>query len=183
MTQELLIFDCKSTGLDFDNDEVLELALIDTNGEVLLNELVRPLRHTQWPGAQRIHGISPQMVEGCPTLDDITARLENLVRGRDLVIYNAGFDVDMLQGRLDGAGRVRCAMVAFADVMADPASDQEPLWWKLVDAARYCDHQWEQDSAHRALGDARATLSVWRRLHALDADRFPLSVQERLNHC
>ena len=55
--------DAETTGLH-ESDEIVELAIIDDDdGKILLNTLVKPIVHTYWPKAQRVHGISPTDVE------------------------------------------------------------------------------------------------------------------------
>ena len=47
--------------------------LADT-GEVLLDSLVRPVRHTAWPRAQGINGIAREDVAGAPTPEALRPR-------------------------------------------------------------------------------------------------------------
>lgn len=156
----LAILDTETTGFDPERDEILEIAILDENGDVLLDSLVRPERHTSWPEAQRVHNISPEDVEQAPTLKDLRQQIHNSVADRVVVIYNAGFDAEFLKGYLDGASEIVCCMEAYSD-HRESAYGEPRRWHKLVQAAYEADHDWGQDAAHRAIHDASATLSVW----------------------
>jgi len=156
----IAVLDLETTGLDPEQDEILEIAIVDENGDPMLNTLVRPVRHQEWPDAQRIHGISPADVEHAPTLADLTQQIRDSVEGRTVIIYNADFDAAFLEGYLDCAADIRCCMEAYSDYRVDRYGEE----WrrhKLVMAAYDAEHDWGQDAAHRAIHDAAATLSVW----------------------
>ena len=52
----VVCLDAETTGLDPRSDEVLQIALVRGDGEVLLSRYVRPEHHSGWPLAQRTHG-------------------------------------------------------------------------------------------------------------------------------
>ena len=45
---ELAVLDFETTGLVPGQDEVLQVAVVDETGAVLMNEYCRPQRHTAW---------------------------------------------------------------------------------------------------------------------------------------
>ncbi len=170
---DICVIDTETTGLNVNFDEVLEIAILDSNGEVLLNTLVRPEKNVEWPDAQRIHGISPEDVQSAPTLAQIRDEIREIVKHRIVVIYNAEYDSAMLEGCLDTADDVQCCMWGFTQVYAEQL-DQPERWHKLVQASHFVGHDWGQDAAHRAIHDASATLSVWRWLHQKSPRQYPL---------
>jgi DNA polymerase III epsilon subunit-like protein len=47
-----VFLDLETTGLDPRTDEIVEIGILDEDGRVLLDTLVRPVRHRSWPDAQ-----------------------------------------------------------------------------------------------------------------------------------
>ena len=62
---DVLVLDTETTGLK--QAEVIEVSVINTKGEVLLDTLVRPRTSYMNPHAQRVHGISLGELETQPT--------------------------------------------------------------------------------------------------------------------
>lgn len=156
--------DTETSGLSAVHDVILEIALADDE-RTLINSLVRPPESvTSWPDAQRIHGITPDMVAGAPTLNELAPRIVQAVSGRDVVIYNAGFDAEFLGDLLAGARSVTCCMKAWAR-HAGVWSDWHNDWQlhTLESAAAAVCFDWPGEK-HRALADALACRAVWRYL-------------------
>ncbi|MEN0050631.1 MAG: 3'-5' exonuclease [Bacteroidota bacterium] len=153
-----IVLDLETTGLSFE-DEILEIAIIDEKGKTLLQTLVRPTRHKTWVSAQRVHGISPKMVEDQPILDELLPKIKSIIQGREVVIYNADYDC-MYLPIIEWTSNVHCCMISFASHMSSEK------WWELSEAARYV--LWEKpkgEKLHRATTDCLATLAVWQYLH------------------
>jgi DNA polymerase III subunit epsilon len=138
-------------------DAIVELAIVDAAGRVLIDTLVDPERPVPWQAAQ-VHGITDDMVRGQPTLAQLMPRVLEVIAGEWVVIYNAGFDVPFFPGRLAQSAGVRCAMTRFADTLGGP-------WRNLDVAARHVGHRWT-GTKYRALADALACRSVWDWLEA-----------------
>ena len=143
--------DTETTGLH-ESDEIVELTIIDDNGEPLINTLVKPINHTRWPKAQNVHGISPMDVRNSPTQTQISGKIRDVIRDTRVVIYNAPYDSQYLP-ELEDATEVRCAMREFADF-------NKSKWLKLVNATKIVGYEWE--GAHRALADTKALRAVWK---------------------
>ena len=143
--------DAETTGLH-ESDEIVELTIIDDNGKILLNTLVKPVNHTYWPGAERVHGISPIDVRHAPTQRQITDKIRDAVRDTRVVIYNAPYDSQYLP-ELEEAIEIKCAMREFADW-------NNSKWINLTNATKIVGYEWE--GAHRALADTKALRAVWK---------------------
>ncbi len=160
--------DTETTGLNRDGeDEILEIAIIDQDGEIILHSLLRPTRHTAWPEAEAIHGITPLMVATAPTLEEITPRLIHaLTQCDELVIYNLEYDwsfmpQDVRHAVVNHHIIRHCAMYRFAEfngIWDEKRGNYK--WQKLAIAAERFGHVWESQ-AHRALADCYATKTVW----------------------
>lgn len=166
MNQQLeeCYLDAETTGLESEIDELLEVSIVDGAGAVSFASLLRPTKHTEWPGAQGKNNISPEMVAQSPTLDQVADQIRAAVEGKRVVIYNASFDAAFLGELLDGAAEISCCMVRYASEYgewSDYWGDYQ--WVTLQEAARDVRHEWTGE-AHRATADALACRSVWRYL-------------------
>jgi len=148
---DTVYLDTETTGLSAE-DEIVEITIIDDNGEPLINTLVKPINHTRWPKAQNVHGISPMDVRNAPTQTQISGKIRDVIRDTRVVIYNAPYDSQYLP-ELEDATEVRCAMREFADF-------NKSKWLKLVNATKIVGYEWE--GAHRALADTLALRAVWK---------------------
>ena len=160
LTRPLTFFDLETTGIDVDNDRIVQLALIRVEPDGsrrTFSSLVDPQRPIP-PAAIAVHGITDAMVKGQPTIAQLRGELEPLLTGTDLAGYNSiRFDAPLLQAELRRAGseldlrgaRHVDAMVIFK--LMEPRN--------LAAAYRkYCDK--ELVGAHSALADTEAALEV-----------------------
>ena len=69
-----VIFDTETTGLD-KTDEVIEIACVDIDGNVLLDTLVKPTCRVS-DGARAIHGISDDQLTHAPLIDEIAPLIQ-----------------------------------------------------------------------------------------------------------
>ncbi|WP_062270751.1 3'-5' exonuclease [Endozoicomonas arenosclerae] len=155
-----LYVDTETTGLSA-NDEIIEIAIINDDGETLLNTLVKPTRHDYWPEAQAIHRISPKDVACAPTHDELRPTIRALLQDQEVVIYNKAYDSQYLGTELGAAKNVQCCMLLFAEHYGEwNCRYGNYQWQNLKKASQYVLHKWEGE-AHRALSDTLATRAVW----------------------
>jgi len=147
---------------------VVQIAVIRAHDRlVLLDTLINP-EYPIEPDAQRIHGISAEMVKDAPTFAAIEPQLAAVLRGKRIVTYNASFDENILRNeihRLTGANaaaelnrwlrpkRWRCAMEAYAAFCGQWSSYHGSYKWQPL-----------MGGDHSALGDCRATLALLQRM-------------------
>ena len=156
-----VFLDLETTGLDPRIDEIVEIGILDEGGQVLLDALVRPVRHQCWPGAQRVHGIASADVQDAPTLDELRPRTIEAVSDALVVIYNAPFDAGFLPAELEGAAGIHCAMRPFAEAFGEWSPEYDEWHWqRLHVAAAHVGFRWPGES-HRAINDCQATRAVW----------------------
>ena len=148
----VLFLDTETTGLTT-TDQIIEVAIVDQIGKVLLNTLVNPGRVAINPHAEAAHGITASMLRGAPSLADLWPQIRSILSGNRVVIYNAKFDRRFFPDNLACAGLVECAMQAFVAVRGVKSA-------RLAEAAAHVGHVWVGD-AHRALADTQALRSVW----------------------
>lgn len=157
---EIVFLDTETTGLDPETDEVLEVSIVNSSGEVLLDSLIRPENRKRWPKAQQIHGITYQMVKDKPTLKELMPKIREATRGKHIVIYNKSFDTKFIPNLKNYATHISCCMLRYASFLSEN-NPYKTKYYKLTDAAKNVGYDWG-DKPHRALSDSKATLAVWK---------------------
>lgn len=161
-----VILDSETTGLDRKRDEIVEIAVIDMSGTVLLNTRVKPspdgLKRMVTPGdsgvsAVEIHGITPEQLEGAPAWVDVYPQLAAAVAGRRVLIYNVDYDWRLINSLCKRHGlpvlenSTACVMEEYAGFMNEYSDYWESFTWKPLPGG-----------GHSALSDCIATLDVIR---------------------
>ncbi len=98
-----LVVDTETTGRG-DGAEVVELAIVDSRGEILFESLIRPAASVT-AGAERVHGLSVERLGTAPSLAAVYDEVHELIAGRNLFAYNAGFDRRVLTTSCARAGQ------------------------------------------------------------------------------
>jgi len=161
MGKNYVYLDLETTGVKPNRDEIVQIGILDDDNNILMDTLVRPIHNRSWPKAESIHGISPIDVKDAPALDELRPQIIEAVKGKDVVIYNSGFDSRFLPDELTHAASVEDCMEPFAAIYGERNRRYGGFkWQKLETAARYVSHQWTGQS-HRAIHDCMATRSVW----------------------
>jgi DNA polymerase-3 subunit epsilon len=160
---QVVFLDTETTGLD-GNSEVIEIAIVDRAGTMLVDSLVKPADVIP-AVATAIHGISDLDVASAPTWDDLYPRVASICCDRRVVVYNAEFDFRIIRQSCQRAGltpvdsRFHCAMQAFALFHSAPAHRGRTSYLPLNFAAKSFMLTIPE---HRALGDALACLGIVR---------------------
>ena len=175
--QKLPVYlDTETTGLWADmGDEMLEIAIVEQDGSVLLNTFVKPKHKRHWPDAMAVHHITPNMVKDAPTLDDIADQIIDALVGRTVYIWNAPFDAQFVGFALEYAKETVCAMREFGNFIerTQPHNASHSGRYKLDRTAH--DLGVEIDGKpHRALTDVITTIHVhqaWLKLDQQNSDK------------
>lgn len=72
--------------------EVVEIAILDSSGKPLLDELVKPKRHIRQV-ATETHGVTDAMVEIAPRWAEILPKIEELLIGKKVCVYDPGIEL------------------------------------------------------------------------------------------
>lgn len=161
------ILDTETTGLD-GSAEIVEISIIDESGNVVLDTLIKPLNPIP-SGVTAIHGITNEMVADAPCWPAVYHRVMDLISSRPLVIYNADYDLRMLDQTsalysLRGWGygfiNVWCAMNAYAEFYGEWDDHRGKYRWQRLGNAAAQQGVIVEGKSHRALADCRMTLGL-----------------------
>lgn len=168
----ILYVDTETTGIDiFTNnnesiwkktskEELLSISVLDDNGQCLFNSLIRPRKRTSWEVAQKINGISPDMVQNAPFFEEVKEELKLIFKNKVLVIYNWAFDCFFLGSVLGEVKAIYCCMKEFSNYYYSKIGVPVPKHHKLINAVNYVNPTFRY-KAHDSLDDCRATKEVW----------------------
>ena len=163
-----ICFDTETTGLNFLNDEVLQLSIIDADtGKTLFNEYMKPTHTYSWEQAQAVNGIASEMVEDCLTIEEYRSTIQRIFDKADTVLgYNVNFDVGFLRtAGIKIENRLVDVMTEFAEIYGEWNDARDDWkWQKLTTAAAYYGLSFE-GTAHDSLADAKMTAAVYKEMH------------------
>ena len=105
MSARLISFDTETTGLDFSaGDRVIEIGCVEIIGrEKTGNEFqtyINPEGKEISQEAQEITNISPEQLNEAPKFKDVVDKFIDFVKGAELVIHNAEFDIGFINNEL-----------------------------------------------------------------------------------
>lgn len=124
MATRLVVLDTETTGLNARmGDRVVEIGCIEIldrrTTENRFHAYLNPGRPSD-PGAERVHGLSSEFLADKPRFEEIGKDFLDYVRGAELIIHNAAFDVEFLDQELElaGLGKLREHCTAINDTLA-----------------------------------------------------------------
>lgn len=158
LTRHCVVFlDTETTGVGR-FDEVIEIAVLDASGRVLLQSLVQPTRPVH-PEAVRIHGLTDAELARAPAWPMVYRELLAVLRSFPLVIaYNADFDRRLIAQTCGEHGLPppepdwHCAMRRFAEYAGPPPIDSWRRYHRLAEALER--FGLSHPDSHRAAADA-----------------------------
>ena len=167
ITKPIVFFDLETTGIDVNNDHIVELCYIKLFPDGRKEEKNLRVRPTNASGetvhipqeASDVHGIYDEDVKDCPSFRDIAETIYNLFKGCDIAGYNSNhFDVPLLVQEFYRAGFTN---VDFSDSrFVDVCVIYKKLNERTLSAAYRQYYGKDFDDAHSANADTRATLDV-----------------------
>jgi len=119
-----IVLDTETTGLDPKNgDRIIEIGCVEilsrSISETSFHSYVNPEREVE-AGATRIHGKTLEDLASKPKFAAIAREFLDYVRGAELIIHNADFDLEFLDAELGraGLGRLRDHVAGVTDSLA-----------------------------------------------------------------
>ena len=166
-----IYLDTETTGLGNDGDRILELAIVDGNDDILINQRFKPGNLRSWPGASRIHGIYYNDVRDCPLIKTKAwrSKIQNIIDNADKIIgYNVYFDLEFLEREGIKINydhkKIEDVMQIFAKIYGEWSEwHGNYKYQKLSTCARYYGYNWTA-KAHGALADTLATKYCYKQM-------------------
>jgi DNA polymerase-3 subunit epsilon len=156
-----IVLDTETTGLNVKlGDRIIEIGCVEVLSRRIserhFHVYVDPEREVD-EGASRVHGLTREDLRGKPKFAEVARDFLDYVRGAELVIHNADFDVEFLDTELTraGLGKLNEHIVKVTDTLAF-ARDLHPGKRNSLDAL--CERYLIDNSnrtLHGALLDAR----------------------------
>ena len=107
MEKRKLILDTETTGLNFYDDRVIEIGIVELIDNVLtqnyFHEYINPEINISL-SAQKVHGISNDFLIGKPTFNKIAKKFLDFIKDDIIIIHNAEFDTNFLNKELQNCG-------------------------------------------------------------------------------
>ena len=164
------VLDIEATGGKRGEEDIIEIAIYKFDGETVVDQmisLVSPDRKID-PYVQKLTQITDKMVRTAPKFHELAKRIIEITEGTILVGHNSDFDYRMLRQEFKKLG-----YTYYRETI-----DTVPLSEKYFpDATSYSLGRLSKElgipvsDRHRAAGDARATIELFKLLLAKDSEK------------
>ena len=186
----VLFFDLELTGV-YDHDEIISISIVDGNEQLIMDTLIRPVHKKKWKRTEKIHGITPAMVQDAPTLAELTPKIKELFQNADnLIAYGVSTDYSHIKYIYETEAerdalrdKTRCCANEFVRFIHEHRPDV--LHASLVDAMACFGIDWD-GIPHSSVADTFACCRVWHKLFpryylgeeeaSLDVPSYPVPV-------
>ncbi len=166
LSADTIFLDTEATGIG-SKDEIIEIAIINSKGTPLIDELIRPNRRIP-KAAQAIHGITNELVAKAPKWPEVHNKVAHCLHSaKYIVIYNAEPNWRLLEQTVN---QYNCpTLFHYQNKLHSVKTQLSEYWgnwkdhytdwkWDISTAAHYFDV--DQGTAHRALADTVTTLLI-----------------------
>lgn len=166
--ENTIFIDTETTGLN-GKDVALEIGICDINENILFNQRIKPRFKRKWPGAERIHHISPADVKNCPSYIEIEPELIEIIRGKKIVMFNSEFDMEKLYQTARCYKHSKIKWLGIADrccmTMASEKWPESTNYYCNISLANAAINAGvENERSHSAIHDAITTARVYKYL-------------------
>ena len=184
LARPIVFFDLEATGLDWENDRIIEIACIrlSPDGSTFkYDSLINPEREIPEVVVE-LTGISDDDVQDSPAFHEVAAILVDVFSGADLAGYNAAnFDVPLLQQELARTGHPVPwpeDMVVLDSLEILRKNEVRTLAWTYK---HYFDREFPE--AHRAIKDVEVTVDILNeQLSRYNLDGTPRDIVKAMRH-
>lgn len=165
---------CLDTEFISATQELLEISIFGLNGKEIYRSRFRPVKARTW--SSEIHGITPEMVASSPTFKERKTEIQRIINAASHIIgFAIGNDISILES----SGIKKLKHLQQIDV--------RDLYWLcrgkelgytlfngpgLAQCAADMGIPLSDDDEHTASGDTQATLSLFKRLSEVFAEKY-----------
>lgn len=151
-----IILDTETTGIE-SNDQIIELSIIDLDGNILFDSLFKPSIEVS-RNAESVHGLSNKILSNAPIWSEKWEEIKFILKDKIALIYNSPFDYNLIKQTCDAFNvefvdfNVECLMRLYSDYI------DSKRWVSLQRA--YESEVGDITQSHRALGDCKMCLEL-----------------------
>ncbi len=154
------IIDIETTGGNFRNGKITEIAIYVHDGKNVINEFVSLINPEQTipPYITQLTGISNNMVSNAPKFYEVAKKIVEITEGSIFVAHNASFDYGFIQEEFRALG-----YEYKRDTLCTVKLSRKILpGYNSYSLGNLCEHlNINNDARHRAAGDALATVTLF----------------------
>ncbi|MBQ9750682.1 MAG: 3'-5' exonuclease [Clostridia bacterium] len=166
--KKVLFFDLELTGV-YDHDEIISISIVDGEGTVIMDTLVKPAHKKKWKQTEKIHGITPDMVANSPLLDELIPEIKEIFENADnLIAYGVSTDYSHIKYIYDTEEererlhkKTRCCANEFVRFAHEHLPDLAHA--SLTDAMAVFEIEWD-GVAHTSIADTIGCMKVWEKI-------------------
>ena len=164
--KNIIVIDTETTGFSPDTDDILQISIIDGDGNTLVNEYCKPTKKSEWKEAMAVNNITPETVSDKPTFSEILSKVQSAIDGADIIVgYNhKKFDNRFLEKNgviIDTTKKQKDVMFMFAPIFGEKFKNGTYKFKSLSTAATFFNYTF---SAHDSLEDCKATLFCYTKI-------------------
>ncbi len=177
MSTTYVAIDVETTGLDPQNDRMIEVAAVTFRGNDIVDEfttLINPHRDLP-PYITKLTGITQDMVDEAPGMFGVRSRLRSIIGDHVVVGHNISFDMGFLNAERLAVGNHRVDTLTLATILVPGAGR-----YNLESLAHTLQLPLPQgQQSHRALDDTELTVELFLALKEI-AMQIPLAQLDEL---
>lgn len=170
------VIDVETTGTSYKNGKITEVAILIHDGEKIIEEfstLINPEQKIPYR-IQQLTGINDRMVERAPKFYEVAKKIVELTEDCIFVAHNASFDYNFIREEFKQLGydyqREKLCTVKLSRKLIPYKKS-----YSLGNLCKELNIQNQQ--AHRAFGDARATTALLEMLLCIDPNPTQINLQ------
>lgn len=164
LKQKPVYIDTETTGLNR-SDEIIEISIVNDDGALIFSKLVKPSQPIP-KEAEKIHGITNEMVRSAQAWPTLWPVIRNHLYGRVIAAYNAPFDLRLMEqshARYRLPWREKMDFLDVLSLFSEYRGEWDQIrgsyrFYKLEEAGDYFKIPFP--NAHRSTADALLTRAV-----------------------